>query len=152
VPSSSAAVVVRHHHCHCLLTPLSPSAFTVVVVCRRRHPPPPSYASTAIIATPCLRRLLAPALIRPLCSPLPNLACHCCPPLLLSAFAIVIRRRRLPLPQPSSPLRCLCHLSPPTLVLPHCTPPPNQAYCCRPPPPSSATVIIRRCRTSTHPC
>jgi hypothetical protein len=33
---------------------------------------------------------------------------HCLPPL-SAAFAIIICHRRLPLPQPSLPLRCLCY-------------------------------------------
>jgi hypothetical protein len=131
------AVIVRRL-CH---PPLLSSTVAVVIVRRRQRLPPPSSASAAITATPCLCCLLPPALVLPLCSLPLNLACCCRPPLLLSAFAIVVRRSHLPLPQPSSPLRCLRRLSPPALVLPHSSPPPNHACHCRPPPSSSAVPI-----------
>ncbi len=149
MPLSSAAVVVSC--CHCPLLLLLLSAVAVVIIHHRRCPPPPSSTSAAVIATPCLCRLLPPALVHPLCSLPPNLACRCCLPLLLSAFAIIVCRRHPPPLQPSSPLHCLCHLSPPALVLPHCSPLPNHACCCCLPPLSSATIVVRRCRTSTCP-
>ncbi len=78
---------------------------------------------------------------------------RCCRPPSPSSptTAIVVRCCHVPLPQPSSPLRCLCHLSPPSLVLLHCSPPPNLACCCRLPPLSSATVVDRCRRTSACP-
>jgi hypothetical protein len=130
-PLSSFPLIVHRPILHAVVVrricrpPLSSSAIAVVVVCRHHCPPPSSSASAAIIATPCLHRLLPPALVLPLCSLPPNLACHCRSPLSLSAFTLVVRRSRLLLLQPSSPLRCLCCLSPPALVLPHCSPPPN---------------------------
>jgi hypothetical protein len=133
MPLLSAAVVVCY--CRRLPLPLLSFAIAVVVVRCRCCPLRPSSASAAIIATPCLCRLLPPALVCPLHSLPPNLACHCCPPLSLSAFAVIVRRRRLPPPQPSSPLCCLRRLSPPGLVLPHCSPPLNHA-CRHCPPPS----------------
>jgi hypothetical protein len=139
--SAIAVVVVRHRCCRLLPSPLSSSAFTVAIAHHHCHPLPPSSASAAIIATLCLRRLLPSALVCPLHNLPPNLACHCCLPLLLSAFAIIVCHRHLPLPQPSSPHCCLRRLSPPALVLPHCSLPPNHA-CCRRPPPSSSAVVI----------
>jgi hypothetical protein len=122
------AVIVRRL-CH---QPLSLSAIAIVVVCGRRHPPPPSSAVAAVIATLCLRHLPPPALVLPLRSSPPNLACRCCLLLSLSAFTVVVCCRRLLPLLPSSPLRCLHCLSLPTLVLPHCSPPHNQACCCHP--------------------
>jgi hypothetical protein len=145
-----SAVIVRR--CRRPPSPLLSLAFTAVVIRRHRHPPPPSSASVAIIATPCLRRLLPPTLVRPLRSLPPDLACCCRPPLSLSAFAVVVCRRHLLPPQPSSPLHCLRCLSPLALVLPHRSPPPNHTFCRRPLPSSSATVAVRRRRTSTPPC
>ncbi len=57
---------------------------------------------------------------------------HCRrPPPSSATIAVVVCRRCLPLPpslpQPSSPLRCLCHLLPPALVLPRHSLPPNLA-------------------------
>jgi hypothetical protein len=79
--------------------------------------------------------------------------CHCPPPS-SATIAVVVPRRCLPLPpslpQPSSPLRCLRHLLPPTLVLPCHSPPPNLASliirrCHHPPPLSSGiAVVVRR--------
>ncbi len=141
MPLSSTTVVVRDCRCCCPPLPLLLSAVTVVVVRRRHFPLLPSSASTAVIATPCLRCLLPPTLVRPLCSPLPNFLCCCRPLLSLSAFAVIVHRRHLPLPQPSSPLRCLHRLSPPAIVFPHCSLLPNHACCCCPPPSSSASII-----------
>jgi hypothetical protein len=150
-PISHAVVVRRLRH------PPPLSSDDVVICCCRRCLPPPSMstaaitAAAAVIATPCLGRLLPPALIHPLCSSLLNLICRCCLLLPLSTFVVVVRCRRLPPPQSSSPLRCLCCLSPPTFLLPHRSPPPNHASRHRPPLSLSATVVVRRCRTSTRP-
>ncbi len=151
MPSSSPTVMVRRRLCCHLPSPMLLSAITVVVVCRRCRPLPLSSAFAAVIATLCLCHLLPPALVRPLCSPPLNLACRCCLLLSIYAFTIVVRRRHLPPPQPSSPLRCLRRLSPPALILPHLSPLPNHACCCHPPLPSSATVVVHRHRTSTCP-
>ncbi len=154
-PFSSFPLVVRCPILHAIIVrclrhpPLSSSGVAVVVVCRRWRPPPPWSAAAAVITTPCLRRLLPPALVHPICSLPPNLPCRCRLPLSLSAFAVVVSRRRLPPPQPSSPLLCLRRISPPTLVLPHCSLSPNHACRHHPPPMSSATVVVHRCRTST---
>jgi hypothetical protein len=155
--SPPSPLYVVHHPILCAINvrrlhrlPLLLSAVVVVILCRRRCPPPPSSAAASVIATPCLLHLLPPALVHPLCSLPPNLACRCCPLLSLSPYAILIRRRRLPPPQPSSPIRCLRRLFPPALVLPHCTLP-NHVCCCCPPPSSSATVVLRHRRTSTCP-
>ncbi len=93
--SSSAAVGVRRCRCHHPPLPLLLSAVTVVVVRCCCCPALPSSASAAVIATLCLRRLSLPALVHPLCSPPPNLACHCHLLLLLSLLstaAIFCRR------------------------------------------------------------
>jgi hypothetical protein len=156
-PLSSFPLVVRClilcavilHHLRC--PPLSSSTAAVVVIHRCCCTPPPSSAAAAVIATPCLRHLLPPALVLPLCSLPPNLACHCHPPLLLSAFSVVIQCRHLPPPQPSSPLCSLRRLSPPALILPHHSLLPNHECCCRLPLSSSATIVVRLCCTSTHP-
>jgi hypothetical protein len=148
MPLLSPAVVVRCCHRPPLL--LSLSAAAVVVVRHRGCPLLPSSAPAAVIATPCLHRLLPPALVRPLSSPPPNLACNCCLLLSLFTFAIVVHCRRLPPPQPLSPLPCLHRLSPPALILTHCSPPPNHSCCCRLPSSSSATIIV--CRPSTSTC
>ncbi len=70
-----------------------------------------------------------------------------------AAIAVVIHRHCLPLPpslpQPSSPLRCLCRRSPPALVLPRHSPPPNLASRHHLPPLLSATVVVVRRR---HRC
>ncbi len=87
--------VVVHRLCHLSLLL---SAVAVAVVCCRNHPPPPSSAAKAVIATPCLHCLLPPALVHPLCSPPPNLACRSHLPLSLSTFAVIVCRRRLLLP------------------------------------------------------
>ncbi len=72
-----------------------------------------------------------------------------------ATIAVVVRRRCLPLPpsspQPSSPLRCLLHRSPPDLVLPRHSPPPDLASRHHLPPPSSATVVIVRRRRRCPP-
>jgi hypothetical protein len=154
---SSSPLVVCHPILHAVVfrrlrhPPLSLSAIAIVVVCRHHCPPPPLSAVVAIIATLCLHSLLLPALVLPLCSSQPNLACRCPLPLSLSAFAIVVHCCCLLPLQPSSPLCCLRRLSLPALVLPHLSPPPNHACCHRPPPSSSATVVICHCRTSTRP-
>ncbi len=88
---------------------------------------------------------------------------RCCRPLPSSAtIAVVVRCRCLPLqpslPQPSSPLCFLCHLLPPTLVLPPHSLPPNLASLIirchhRPPPLSSgiAVIVCRRGLPSSQP-
>ncbi len=128
----SRAVVVRRLR----PLPLSSSAVPVVVVCRCHCPPPPSSAVAAVIATLCLRRLSPPIFVLPFCSLRPNLACRCRPPLSLSTFAIVVRRRCLLLPQPSSPL-----LSLPSLTTRSC-PSPLQSTAQSCVLSSSATVVI----------
>jgi hypothetical protein len=148
------AVVVRR--CRCLLL-LSSTVAVVIVRCCRCCCPPPSLSTAAIfhLRSRHCHSVSPPSLaarsFRPLCSPTPNFVCCCCPLLSLSTFAIHVCHCRLPPPQPSSPLRCLHHLSPTALVLPHCSPLPNHACRCCPPPSSSATVVIRRLRTSTRP-
>jgi hypothetical protein len=81
--------------------------------------------------------------------------CCCRPPPSSTTIAFVVCRCCLlllpSLPQPSSPLRCLCHLLPPALVLPRHSPPPNLAslVIChrrRPPPLSSGIAVIVRHR------
>jgi hypothetical protein len=73
------------------------------------------------------------------------------PPPSSTTIAVVTRRRCLllppSLPQPSSPLCCLCHLLPPALVLPSHSRPPDLAsliirrrHC--PPPLSSGVAVI----------
>ncbi len=148
MPLLSAAFVVCR--CHRRPSPLS-SAVAVVVVCRRHCPLPPSSAAAAVIATTCLRRLLPPALVHPRRSPPPNLACHCHLLLSVSAFAVIVRRCRLPPLQPSSPLCCLCPLSLPAFILPHHSLPPNHACCRHLPPMSSTTIVVHRRCTSTCP-
>jgi hypothetical protein len=153
---SSFPLEVRHPILHVIVfrclhrLQLLSSAVAVIVVYRCRCPPLPSSAVAAVIATLCLHRLLPPALVLPLYSLRPNLACRCRPPLLLSASAVVVCCRILPPLQPSSPLHCLCRLSPSALVLLHCSPPPNHASCCCPPLSSSATVVVCHHRTSTR--
>ncbi len=77
--------------------------------------------------------------------------CHCPPPS-SAAIAVVFCRRCLPLPpsspQPSSPLCRLHCLSPPALILPRHSLPPDLASRCHLPPSSSATVVVRCC----HQC
>ncbi len=68
------------------------------------------------------------------------------PPPSSAAIAVVLRHRCLPLPpslpQPSSPLFCLCRLLPPAHVLRRHSPPPNLASHRHPPPSSPTTVVI----------
>jgi hypothetical protein len=124
---SSSPLVVRHPIscavviCHLCRPLLLSSTIAIVIIRHRRCSPLPSSAAAAVIATQCLCHLLPPVLVLTLCSLPPNLTCRCHPLLLLSAFAVVVCCCHLPLPQPSSPLCCLRRLSPPALVLPHCS-------------------------------
>ncbi len=69
---------------------------------------------------------------------------HRCPPPSSSTnvVVLVVRCHHLQLPQPSLPLRCLCHLLRPTLVLPHLSLLPNLTCHHRLPLSRSAFAIV----------
>ncbi len=129
------AIIVRH--C-CSLPPLL-STFAIVRHCRYPLQPQPSSPLC------CLCCLSPPALILPCQWPSPHLTCHHCPPQSLSTFAVIIRHRRLPLAQPSSPLHCLSHLSQSALALPCCSPLPNLACHHHLPPLLSPIIVVCCC-------
>ncbi len=107
MPSSSATFIVC---CCCHPPSLSSSTAAIVIRRRHRHPPQPSSPHHRF------RLLSPPALVLPHPSLPPNLACCCLLPISLSAFTIVICRHHLLLPQPSSLLRSLRRLSPPSVL------------------------------------
>ncbi len=130
------AIVVR---C-CRLPPL-PSLSAAAIFHRRSH-----HCHSAVSAVTCRLLLSFPVVVR--CPILRAIViCHGnCLPGLLSAVAAVVCCHRLPPLQPLLPLCCLRHLSPPTLVLPCRSPPPNLVcpHCL--PPSLSTTIVNHHCR------
>ncbi len=113
-----------------------------VIVCRMLSSFP------LVVRHPILRAIIVSRLRHPLLSP-------------SAVTVVVIHRRRCP-PPPSSASAaiiatlCLRPLSPPTLVLPFCSLPPNLAcrvvrcYCCPPSPSLSAAAVFHRCSHHHH--
>jgi hypothetical protein len=102
------------------------------------HHPLPTFP--VVVRRPILHAIVIRCrCLLPLSAAIANVVCRCCLPLPLS------------LPQPSSPLRCLRCLLPPTLVLPCHSLLPNLASRHHPPPSLSATVIVRRCHRCPQP-
>jgi hypothetical protein len=74
--------------------------------------------------------------------------CHCLPLSFTAIVVVICHRCLLLLPsllQLLSPLRCLCPLLPPALVIPGHSPPPDLASHCHPLLLLSATVVIGHC-------
>jgi hypothetical protein len=169
----------RIHHCHSAVSTVSHRlllSFPIVVhhlitcavtVCCHRLPPLPSFSAAVVFCCRSHHHHSAVSALshHPLssfsllgCRPILHavVVCrHCCPSLLLSTIALIVRHRRLPPSQTSLPLHCLLCLLPPSLIatsslhqpslkilVSHCQPPPPFLICGKLSCHLSSTIIV----------